>query len=91
MIIVVACVVAHFVDKAFYTFKFSSKDASRSITYFVFIFKICLLIMTVFVFTRLRQVVNREPLLKLNKNMWLIHVVALVFYFVWWGAYEIAL
>jgi len=54
MIIVVACLVAHFVDKAFYTFKQSSPDANKGIAYFAFIFKICLLIMTVFVFARMR-------------------------------------
>ena len=63
MIIVVACLVAHFVDKAFYTFKQSSKDADYSVTYFAFIFKVCLIVMTAFVFVRLRQVIKNEPLL----------------------------
>ena len=90
MIIVVAILVAHFVDKAFYTFKKSSSDADTKITYFAIALKICLMIMITFVFARIRTVVNSEPMLKLNFKLWIMHVISLIAYFILWTTYEIS-
>ena len=90
MIIVVAIVVAHFVDKAFYTFKESSEDADQKVTYFAIALKMCLIVMIAFVFIRIRTVVNSEPLIKLNMRQWTLHVGLLSIYYLMWAAYEIA-
>lgn len=90
MIIVVACLVAHFIDKAFYTFKESSTQAEHSVTYFAFLFKICLMSMLAYVFIRLPQIIKKEPLLKFKRNIWLTHVISIVAYFLTWAAYVIA-
>ena len=89
MIIVVAIVVAHFVDKAFYTFKESSADADQKVTYFAIALKLCLIVMIAYVFVRIRTVVHSEPLIKLNKTLWLLHVSLLSIYYLMWAAYEV--
>ena len=57
MIIVVAILLAHFVDKAFYTFNKSSDDANDKITYFAIALKLSLIFMIAYVFYRIRSVV----------------------------------
>lgn len=90
MVIVVAVLVAHFVDKAFYTFKESSPDADQKVTYFAIALKLCLIIMIIYVFGRLRIAINGEPMLKLNTKIYVLHVLFLSAYFVFWVCYEIA-
>ena len=89
MIIVVAIVVAHFVDKAFYTFKESSEEADQKVTYFAIALKMCLIVMIAYVFIRIRSVVLSEPLIKLNMRQWTLQVGLLSIYYLMWGAYEI--
>ena len=57
MIIVMAILLAHFVDKVFYTFKRSSEEADQKVTYFAIALKMGLIIMIAYVFTRLKSVV----------------------------------
>ena len=57
MIIVMAILLAHFVDKAFYTFKRSSSEADQKVTYFAIALKISLIVMIGYVFMRLKTVV----------------------------------
>ena len=58
-------------------------------TYFAIALKICLIGMIVFVFARLKSVVQGEPLLKLNMKLWLTHVVILLCYYSMWASYEV--
>ena len=58
MIIVVAILVAHFVDKAFYTMKDSSQALDNTITYFALALKLSISIMIAFIFVRLHKVVE---------------------------------
>ena len=90
MIIVMAILLAHFVDKAFYTFKRSSSEADQKVTYFAIALKISLIVMIVYVFVRLKTVVQSEPMLKLNMKLWLVHVVILLGYYLMWASYEVA-
>ena len=63
MIIVLAILMAHFVDKVFYTFKESSTDADHAITYFTMTLKACLMVMITFVLVRIRYIVKAEPMI----------------------------
>ena len=63
MIIVLAILVAHFVDKVFYTFKESSTNADYAITYFTMILKLALCCMIMFVLFRIRYIVKSEPMI----------------------------
>jgi len=63
LIIVVAILVAHFVDKAFYTVKDSSSVADDTVTYFALVLKVMIMIMECYCFIRLWLVIRAEPLL----------------------------
>ena len=89
LVIMVAVLTAHFIDKAFFTIKDSSSIADDTITYFNLVLKMILLGTTVYVFIRIWQVINAEPLLQLNKRLFNVHVWSLSFYWVFWGAYEV--
>ena len=58
-------------------------------TYFAIALKISLIIMIVYVFARLKSVVQSEPMLKLNMKLWLTHVVILLCYYSMWASYEV--
>lgn len=90
MTIVIAILVAHFVDKAFYTIKQSSQTADNTITYFAIFLKCCLMSMIGFVFYKLRAEIKKESLLKMKTGMWAFHILALSLYFIWWTLYEVA-
>lgn len=85
-----AILIAHFVDKVFYTIKTSSTNADHTIAYFAVVLKLCLMVVLIYVFYRLYKVVKSEPLLKLNSRMFCIHITAMFLYYFWWSAYEIA-
>ncbi len=90
MTIVIAILVAHFVDKAFYTIKQSSQTADNTITYFAIFLKFCLMSMIGYVFYQIKVVIKKESLLKLKTGMWVLHILALSLYFIWWALYEVA-
>ena len=85
----VAVLAAHFIDKAFFTIKDPSSIADDTITYFNLVLKIILLGTIVYVFIRLRQGIIAEPLLKLKKRIFNVHIWSLSFYWLLWGAYEV--
>ena len=87
MIIVVAILVAHFVDKAFYTVKDSSLEADNTVKYLAAVLKLSIALMIGYVFWRLYRVVKAEPLLQINMVLFNIHIVALSLYFILWTAY----
>ena len=87
-IIVVAILVAHFVDKAFYTVKKSSTMADDTITYFAIVLRVCLIIMISYDFVRLYIVITADPMLQINNIIYRTHVAALFLYFIFWTAYE---
>ena len=89
MIIVLAILVAHFVDKVFYTFKESSTNINYFITYFTIVLKFLLMIMIMFVLFRIRYVVKNEPMLKFNSRIWKLHIITLAAYYSMWAFYEI--
>ena len=89
MIIVVAILVAHSVDRAFYTVKQSSLSADNTVKYFGLILKLCIMVMVSFIFIKLHRVIKAEPLLKLNKTIYRTHVAALVLYYSLWVAYDV--
>ena len=60
MIIVVAMLVAHFVDKAFYTIQDATNIIDNTVKYLAVALKLCIMAMCCFVFIRLRQVINSE-------------------------------
>lgn len=89
MIIVVAILLGYFIDKVVYTFKRSSEDADQRVTYFTIGLKFCLIVMIIYVLTRIRSVVQSEPLVKLNMKLWVTHVTLLSIYYCMWAAYEV--
>ena len=89
LIIVMACLFAHLVDRGFYTFKTSSKDANRSVAYFALTFKIGLMASSVIVFVMLYRIVKSETFLLMKQGMYLAHVIIISSYFAFWAAYTI--
>ena len=45
--------------------------------------------MIIYVFSRIRKVVLGEPMLKLNRKLWNLHVGFLSAYYTMWAAYEV--
>ena len=88
MIIVVAILVAHFVDKAFYTYKKSSDDADQTVTYFTIALKLMLMLLIFYVLWKIRKVIIEEPTSKLNTKMWNSHICLIGFYYCMWASYE---
>ena len=89
MIIVVAILVAHFVDKAFYTFKKSSEDADQNIMYLSIALKVCIMISICITLCRIRYVVTKEHTINLRTRLWNIHVIFITSYYILWGGYEL--
>lgn len=48
------------------------------------------MVVLLYIFYRLYKVVKSEPLLKLDSRMFGIHITAMVLYYFWWAAYEVA-
>ena len=90
MIIVLAILIAHFVDRTFYTFRQSSDSADQKVWYFAVALKSGLIIMVTFAFIRIRKVINNDPYVTLNKKLFNIHASALFIYYVLWVLYEIS-
>ena len=90
MIIVLAILVAEFLDRACFTVLESSQQADKSVRFFALILKLCLLGLIVYVFIELHRVIKNEPLLKLNRRNYTTHIVVVFLYFFWWAVYEIS-
>lgn len=64
--------------------------AARTITYFALALKAGIIIMILFSFVRMYIVINKEPLLEMNKGMFRTHVLALALYIVGLVAHEVS-
>ena len=90
MIIVVAVLIAHFVDSVYVTFTDSNDRSNNTIQIFSICLRVMLLGMLIFIFARINKEINRVPLLQLKKRIWMAHMVAICSYYALWVAQEIA-
>ena len=75
-IIVCAILVAHFIDKAFFSYNDESSPLTNTVWYFVIVFKMSLLILIFFSFFMIRTWVLRDKaILNLNGPIWWTHIV----------------
>ena len=65
-------------------------EADNTIKYFGLALKLCIMFMVCFIFIKLYKVLKAEPLLKLNKRMFRVHIAALALYYSLWIAYDVA-
>ena len=89
-IIVVAILLAHFVDRLFYTLKDAATDADHTIAYFAIGFNVCFIIGITVVFYRIPRIVRSEPALMLNTRLVAVHIAALSLFFSFWAIYMTA-
>ena len=91
MIIVGAFIVAHFLDKSFYTIKRSSSTADKAAAVFAFVMRGFLFILSILSFYKIWQAVKLEPFLRIKQRMAWLHAVILGGNFFFIALYELSL
>lgn len=91
MIIVGAFIVAHFLDKSFYTIKKSSSSADKAAAVFAFLMRGFLFVISVISAIKIYKVIKKEQFLKLQTRICYLHIVILGFNFMFIGLYELSL
>ena len=89
MIIVGAFIVAHFLDKSFYTIQSSSTNANIAAALFSFTMRGFLFVMSLVSAIKIYRTIKREPFLNLNCRICYLHVGILGIEFFFQGLYEL--
>ena len=79
MIIVIAFLVAHLLDKSFYTLRDSSSDADQTAAAFFLTMRLFFWVLMIFSLASMSRIISSEPYLTYRGWVWTMHIVAMFF------------